>query len=86
VQPTLQRQIGLWSAIGIVVGITIGSGIFRSPAGIANRLPGPLPLAVIWVTGGLLAMCGALSLSEVASAYPRTDGCRRFSSGGPSSR
>src|SRR5437867_7193620 len=73
-RPTLQRQIGLWSAILIVIGTTIGSGIFRSPAGIAERLPGPLPLAAIWVAGGLLALCGALSLSEVASAYPRTGG------------
>src|SRR6266545_1131219 len=70
----LQRQIGLWSAILIVIGTTIGSGIFRSPAGIAERLPGPLPLAAIWLAGGLLALCGALSLSEVASALPRTGG------------
>ena len=51
--------IGLWSAIAIVIGTTIGSGIFRSPAGIADRLPGPLPLAAIWVAGGLFALCGA---------------------------
>jgi amino acid transporter len=70
----LQRQIGLWSAILIVIGTTIGSGIFRSPAGIAERLPGPLPLAAIWLAGGLLALCGALSLSEVASAFPKTGG------------
>ena len=76
--PGLQRQIGLWSAILIVIGTTIGSGIFRSPASIANRLPGPLPLAAIWLAGGLLAMCGALSLSEVASAYPRTGGLFAF--------
>src|SRR5437867_9597888 len=73
-RPALQRQIGLWNAILIVVGTTIGSGIFRSPAGIAQRLPGPLPLAAIWVAGGLLALCGALSLSEVGSAFPRTGG------------
>lgn len=70
----LKRQIGLWSAIAIVIGTTIGSGIFRSPAAIADRLPGPLPLAAIWVAGGVFALCGALSLSEVASAYPRTGG------------
>jgi basic amino acid/polyamine antiporter, APA family len=73
-QQGLKRQIGLWSAIAIVIGTTIGSGIFRSPAGIAEKLPGPLPLAIIWVAGGILALCGALSLSEVASAYPRTGG------------
>jgi basic amino acid/polyamine antiporter, APA family len=76
--PGLKRQIGLWSAISIVIGTTIGSGIFRSPAGIAERLPGPLPLAAIWVAGGLLALCGALSLAELASAYPRTGGIFAF--------
>jgi APA family basic amino acid/polyamine antiporter len=70
----LKRQIGLWSAIAIVIGTTIGSGIFRSPAGIADKLPGPLPLAVIWVAGGLLALCGALSFAELGSIFPRTGG------------
>src|SRR3954464_4355718 len=70
----LPRRLGLWSAVTIVVGITIGSGIFRSPAGIANRLPGPGAMLAVWVVGGILAMCGALSLAEVASALPRTGG------------
>src|SRR5687768_12253602 len=74
----LRRQIGLWSAIAIVIGTTIGSGIFRSPAGIADKLPGPLPLAAIWVTGGLLALCGALSFAELGSKYPRTGGVYAF--------
>ena len=72
--PGLKRQIGLWSAIAIVIGTTIGSGIFRSPAGIADKLPGPLPLAIIWVAGGLFALCGALSLAELASVFPQTGG------------
>src|SRR6185503_18740843 len=71
-RPGLKRQIGLLSAISIVIGTTIGSGIFRSPAGIAQKLPGPLPLAGIWVAGGPLA------LSEVASVYPRTGGVYVF--------
>jgi basic amino acid/polyamine antiporter, APA family len=66
------------SAVSIVVGITIGSGIFRSPAGIANRLPGPGAMLAVWVVGGILAMCGALSLAEVASALPRTGGIYVF--------
>jgi len=77
-QHALRRQIGLLSAISIVIGTTIGSGIFRSPAGIAQKLPGPLPLASIWVAGGLLALCGALALSEVASVYPKTGGVYVF--------
>lgn len=58
----------------MVIGTTIGSGIFRSPAGIAERLPGPLPLFGVWVAGGVLALCGALTLAEVAGAYPHTGG------------
>src|ERR1700716_917701 len=71
---SLPRRLGLWSAVAVLVGSTIGSGIFRSPAGIANRLPGPLPLLAIWLTGGLFALCGALSLAEVAGVFPRTGG------------
>jgi basic amino acid/polyamine antiporter, APA family len=74
----LPRSLGLFGAITIVVGITIGSGIFRSPAGIADRLPGPGPMLLVWVVGGTLAMCGALSLAEVASSYPKTGGIYVF--------
>jgi amino acid transporter len=70
----LPRQLGLWSAIAVLVGTTIGSGIFRSPAGIADKLPGPLPLMAVWATGGLFALCGALTLAELAGAMPRTGG------------
>ncbi|HET9634325.1 MAG TPA: hypothetical protein VFP26_00205, partial [Gemmatimonadaceae bacterium] len=49
----LPRQLGMWSAIAVLVGSTIGSGIFRSPASLADKLPGPLPLLAIWLTGGL---------------------------------
>ena len=71
---SLPRKIGLWSAVAILVGSTIGSGIFRSPAGIAAKLPGPVPMLSVWAMGGLFALCGALSLAEVAGAYPRTGG------------
>ncbi len=74
----LPRRLGFWSAVAVLVGSTIGSGIFRSPAGIADRLPGPLPLAIVWVAGGLFALCGALTLSEVGSAYPETGGVYVF--------
>ena len=70
----LPRRVGLLSATAIVVGSVIGSGIFRTPARIAERLPGPLPILGIWVTGGLLALCGVLTLAELASAMPRTGG------------
>ena len=77
-QPVLPRRLGLWSAIAVVVGITIGSGIFRTPASVTNRLPGPLPLFGVWIAGGIVALCGALTLAEVAGAFPDTGGIYVF--------
>ena len=74
----LTRQLGLWSAVAVLVGSTIGSGIFRSPAGIADKLPGPLPLFAVWIMGGLFALCGALTLAEIAGARPETGGLYVF--------
>ena len=75
---SLPRRLGLWSAVAVLVGSTIGSGIFRSPAGIADKLPGPLALLAIWLSGGLFVLCGALTLAEVAGAFPRTGGVYVF--------
>ncbi|HTR77235.1 MAG TPA: amino acid permease [Gemmatimonadaceae bacterium] len=75
---TLPRQLGLWSAVAVVVGSTIGSGIFRTPAGVTNRLPGPLAVMSVWVAGGVLALCGALTLAEVGGAFPNTGGIFDF--------
>ncbi|HXT47616.1 MAG TPA: amino acid permease [Gemmatimonadaceae bacterium] len=74
----LPRRLGLFSATAVLVGSTIGSGIFRSPAGIADKLPGPLPLLSVWLGGGLFVLCGALTLAEVASAFPSTGGLYVF--------
>ncbi len=74
----LPRKLGLWSAVAVVAGITIGSGIFRTPAGVANRLPGPLPIFLVWIAGGITALCGALTLAEVAGAFPETGGIYVF--------
>jgi basic amino acid/polyamine antiporter, APA family len=76
--PSLTRQLGLWSAVAVLVGSTIGSGIFRSPAGIADKLPGPLPLMSVWVAGGLFALCGALTLAELSGELPATGGMYVF--------
>jgi len=62
----------------VLIGSTIGSGIFRSPAGIADKLPGPLPLMAVWVAGGLFALCGALTLAELSGAFPETGGAYVF--------
>jgi basic amino acid/polyamine antiporter, APA family len=70
----LPRHLGLWSAVAVLVGITIGSGIFRVPAGVAGQLGQPGPVLLAWVLGGAIALFGALTLAELAAALPRSGG------------
>jgi amino acid transporter len=70
----MPRAVGLFSAVAVSVGITIGSGIFRVPATVAGQLPDPGSVILCWVVGGLIALCGALSLAELAAALPRSGG------------
>ncbi|HEV8177829.1 MAG TPA: hypothetical protein VGP44_09095, partial [Gemmatimonadales bacterium] len=51
----LPRHLGLWSAVAVLVGSTIGSGIFRVPASVAERLHDPGPVLLAWVLGGVIA-------------------------------
>jgi amino acid transporter len=70
----LPRTLGFWSSVGLVVGITIGSGIFRTPAGIARLLPQPQVMLAAWVLGGLITLCGALSFAGLGRIMPETGG------------
>src|SRR5258708_39801691 len=72
--PHLIRQIGLGSAIAIVIGSMIGSGIFKVPSEVATKLPGPLPMMAVWVGGGLFPLCGAPSLSGGCGGLPCSGG------------
>lgn len=70
----LPRRLGLFSAVAVLVGSTIGSGIFRSPAGIAEKIPDPAWFFLAWVIGGACVLAGALTYAELAAALPRTGG------------
>lgn len=70
----LPRHLGLWSAVAVLVGSTIGSGIFRVPATVAGQLDVPGPVLMAWVLGGLFALFGALTYAELAAALPRSGG------------
>jgi len=71
---SLPRRLGLLSAIAVLVGSTIGTGIFRSPAGIATKIPFEGLYLLLWVMGGFFSLCGALTLAELAGAFPQTGG------------
>ncbi|MHC4940155.1 MAG: APC family permease [Planctomycetota bacterium] len=70
----MKKRFGLWDAISIVVGIVVGTTIFRSPTLVFQNTSGPWQALAIWVLGGVLCILGALVYSELATAYPRDGG------------
>ena len=70
----LKRAIGFWGGVAIVVGSVIGSGIFRTPAEIAKVLHDPPTILALWVLFGVVSLCGALTLAELATLLPKTGG------------
>ena len=70
----MPRTVGLWSAVAVLVGVTVGSGIFRVPATVAATLQSPGPAMLCWALGGIVALAGALSVAELAAAMPRSGG------------
>jgi amino acid transporter len=70
----LPRHLGLWSAAAVLVGTTIGSGIFRVPSEVAATLGDPQAMLLLWVIGGVITLTGALTIAELAAAYPRSGG------------
>ena len=74
----LPRRVGFWGAISVMVGIVIGSGIFATPTTIARNMGSPTLILALWVVGGLIALCGALTFAELNALLPRTGGTYVF--------
>jgi APA family basic amino acid/polyamine antiporter len=70
----LPAVLGPWTAVCVLVGSVIGSGIFIVPASVARSLPAIGPIAGAWVLGGLFSLAGALTLSELAAMLPQAGG------------
>src|SRR3974377_2000820 len=70
----MPRSVSFLQTVALSVGITIGSGIFRVPATVAAQLQWPGPMLLCWVLGGVIALCGALTVAELAGALPRSGG------------
>src|SRR5258708_18378853 len=74
----LRRVIGLFGGTALIVGITIGSGIFRTPPTIAGLVPNPLVIMGLWTAFVLISVCGALALAELSTMLPRAGGVYVF--------
>lgn len=74
----LVRAIGLGSAVALVVGSVVGSGIFLTTGGMAALIPSASLLLLAWALGGVLAITGGLTYAEMGAMFPRSGGVYVF--------
>ncbi len=72
--PDLPRRIGFWGGSAIMLGIIIGSGIFRTPTQVAREMGSPAAILALWVLGGVLSLFGAFAYAELGTLFPRSGG------------
>lgn len=70
----LQRKLRLFPATNIVVANMIGAGIFTTSGLLMEELNNPLLMLSLWIAGGVIALCGALSYGELGAAMPEAGG------------
>ncbi|NQT02383.1 MAG: amino acid permease [Planctomycetes bacterium] len=70
----LQRGFGLSTSTYVVIASMVGTGILISPGYMMASLQNYPVIFGLWVLGGLLAICGALCVAELAAALPRSGG------------
>ncbi|MCP9439991.1 MAG: amino acid permease [Nitrospira sp.] len=70
----LSRRLGWFTAACVLISNVIGTGIFTTTGFMARDLGHPGLILAVWVTGGLIALAGALSYSELGTALPVTGG------------
>ncbi len=68
------RRLGLFSATMLVIGGIIGSGIFRNPAEVANRVKTPSLILLVWGMGAVVALIGAFVFAELGQRRPKVGG------------
>jgi len=58
----------------IVVSLVIGMGIFKTPGDVAMKAGSPCIFFSVWIFGGIVSLCGALTFAEIGARYPNAGG------------
>lgn len=74
----LRRELNLFGAVSMIVGIVIGSGIFLGVNRVAQGAGSPWLIALAWVLGGGLTLMGALCYAELGVMFPQAGGAYVF--------
>ncbi len=74
----LQKRITLYGLTMIAIGSSIGSGIFVTPGTIAKELGDPYLVILVWLLGGVMGICGALTFSELGGLFQQSGGVYEY--------
>src|SRR5207302_1401149 len=72
------RTVGFYTACGIVIANIIGTGVFTSLGFQVGDIQSGFALIMLWIVGGIAALCGALCYGELSAALPRSGGEYHF--------
>ena len=72
-------MLGVGFGLAVIIGNTIGAGIFEGPGKVATQLPNHWLFLAAWVAGGLYALLGAFQIAELGTMLPRSGGQYVFS-------
>jgi APA family basic amino acid/polyamine antiporter len=71
----LEKKYGFFTAVSMVVGIVIGSGVFKSAGQVLNAAGGSLPIAILaWFIGGLIMIVSSYTFSLIAVKIEKNSG------------
>lgn len=70
----LKRSLGLWSALSIVIGTLIGSGIFFKQASVLDSAGSSSMALLAWIVGGVITLTAGLTVAEIGAQMPYTGG------------
>src|SRR5438128_12351186 len=73
-----RRTVGFFTACGIVIAHIIGTGVFTSLGFQVADIHSGVALLMLWIVGGIVALCGALCYGELSAALPRSGGEYHF--------
>lgn len=74
----MNKGIGFFSALALVMGTVIGSGVFFKISNITEVTGTPGMTLFVWLLGGLITICAGLTVAELAAAIPRNGGLTTY--------
>ena len=72
------EQFGLWTASAFVIASMVGTGVFTSLGFQLEQTTHFVAIAILWLLGGVIALCGAFVYGELGSVMPRSGGEYHF--------